>query len=139
MKRRPPRSTRTDTLFPYTTLFRSHPAGGGNLGFIASEDGGQTWEQVAEGANGPVDFHAMDVSAADPSVIYGLYGDVQVSHDGGKTWEIAGAPQADVFDLAASATNPDIVYAAARNGLMVSGDGAGNSLPAFPVDPKSVV
>src|SRR3546814_12714545 len=25
--RRPPRSTRTDTLFPYTTLFRSCPAG----------------------------------------------------------------------------------------------------------------
>src|SRR3546814_4980992 len=29
MIRRPPRSTRTDTLFPYTTLFRSrHPCGG---------------------------------------------------------------------------------------------------------------
>src|SRR3546814_10464158 len=33
MIRRPPRSTRTDTLFPYTTLFRSrrtsrHPQGG---------------------------------------------------------------------------------------------------------------
>src|SRR3546814_9170520 len=26
MSRRPPRSTRTDTLFPYPTLFRSHPA-----------------------------------------------------------------------------------------------------------------
>src|SRR3546814_10753430 len=26
MIRRPPRSTRTDTLFPYTTLFRSHPS-----------------------------------------------------------------------------------------------------------------
>src|SRR3546814_15454677 len=26
MIRRPPRSTRTDTLFPYTTLFRSHAA-----------------------------------------------------------------------------------------------------------------
>src|SRR3546814_3373491 len=25
MLRPPPRSTRTDTLFPYTTLFRSHP------------------------------------------------------------------------------------------------------------------
>src|SRR3546814_1840645 len=25
MLRRPPRSTRTDTLCPYTTLFRSHP------------------------------------------------------------------------------------------------------------------
>src|SRR3546814_17800224 len=27
MKRRPPRSTRTDTLFPYTTLFRSCDGG----------------------------------------------------------------------------------------------------------------
>src|SRR3546814_7017282 len=27
MIRRPPRSTRTDTLFPYTTLFRSHAKG----------------------------------------------------------------------------------------------------------------
>src|SRR3546814_9671437 len=27
MRRRPPRSTRTDTLFPYTTLFRSRSAG----------------------------------------------------------------------------------------------------------------
>src|SRR3546814_5612692 len=27
MIRRPPRSTRTDTLFPYTTLFRSEPLG----------------------------------------------------------------------------------------------------------------
>src|SRR3546814_1195268 len=32
MIRRPPRSTRTDTLFPYTTLFRS----GGFPGFIAA-------------------------------------------------------------------------------------------------------
>src|SRR3546814_4353683 len=31
MIRRPPRSTRTDTLFPYTTLFRS-PSGGGGAG-----------------------------------------------------------------------------------------------------------
>src|SRR3546814_12319337 len=32
--RRPPRSTRTDTLFPYTTLFRSNTvAGNGASGF----------------------------------------------------------------------------------------------------------
>src|SRR3546814_12051963 len=31
MRRRPPRSTRTDTLFPYTTLFRS---GGGVRGVM---------------------------------------------------------------------------------------------------------
>src|SRR3546814_19459345 len=30
MIRRPPRSTRTDTLFPYTTLFRSHGYGSRN-------------------------------------------------------------------------------------------------------------
>src|SRR3546814_9279890 len=29
MIRRPPRSTRTDTRFPYTTLFRSSPSGNG--------------------------------------------------------------------------------------------------------------
>src|SRR3546814_6246977 len=46
MQRRPPRSTRTDTLFPYTTLFRSieemRPAIGAMLGadpcFVASAD-----------------------------------------------------------------------------------------------------
>src|SRR3546814_10703789 len=32
MIRRPPRSTRTDTLFPYTTLFRSGNRGAGGAG-----------------------------------------------------------------------------------------------------------
>src|SRR3546814_4890777 len=31
MSRRPPRATRTDTLFPITTLSRSPPSGGGEL------------------------------------------------------------------------------------------------------------
>src|SRR3546814_17366565 len=35
MIRRPPRSTRTDTLFPYTTLFRSHLVVTGDLTNIA--------------------------------------------------------------------------------------------------------
>src|SRR3546814_2806219 len=34
MIRRPPRSTRTDTLFPYTTLFRSVAPGGQACGFF---------------------------------------------------------------------------------------------------------
>src|SRR3546814_1878396 len=34
MIRRPPRSTRTDTLFPYTTLFRSSADQLGNLLFV---------------------------------------------------------------------------------------------------------
>src|SRR3546814_10252161 len=40
---RPPRSTRTDTLFPYTTLFRSHgaccaPKNDGSLGRFCRSD-----------------------------------------------------------------------------------------------------
>src|SRR3546814_13406852 len=42
MIRRPPRSTRTDTLFPYTTLFRSTGARG------ASEKTAQALEWVGE-------------------------------------------------------------------------------------------
>src|SRR3546814_13072850 len=40
MIRRPPRSTRTDTLFPYTTLFRSEGGGGGDLRDAAGIAGG---------------------------------------------------------------------------------------------------
>ncbi len=100
-----------------------HPPQGGNMGVLVSRDVGRTWEQMAAGAGGPVDFHAMDVSRADPNVIYGLYGQVQASRDGGTTWTVAGAPPADVFDLAASAVDPDTVYAATMTGLMVSRDG----------------
>src|SRR3546814_12840231 len=47
MIRRPPRSTRTDTLFPYTTLFRSPSASGGNDLMVAMNP--QTWDaDVAE-------------------------------------------------------------------------------------------
>src|SRR3546814_10096053 len=48
MLRRPPRSTRTDTLFPYTSLFRSHaavasrrlapPRAGGDAGAVSRAD-----------------------------------------------------------------------------------------------------
>src|SRR3546814_5962028 len=41
MLRRPPRSTRTDTLFPYTTLFRSLGPGDGEEGVDFGEDIGQ--------------------------------------------------------------------------------------------------
>src|SRR3546814_1428268 len=37
MIRRPPRSTRTDTLFPYTTLFRSAPPARGNPGVVPDD------------------------------------------------------------------------------------------------------
>src|SRR3546814_14684049 len=39
MIRRPPRSTRTDTLFPYTTLFRARPLGAVLFGFLGDRLG----------------------------------------------------------------------------------------------------
>src|SRR3546814_20409357 len=47
MIRRPPRSTRTDTLFPYTTLFRSSPAYGPAIQSIATRRGDALdWQHI---------------------------------------------------------------------------------------------
>src|SRR3546814_13636238 len=54
MIRRPPRSTRTDTLFPYTTLFRSAvPAGA-----LASVYGAHLLWQATEDYSSPTAFAA---------------------------------------------------------------------------------
>src|SRR3546814_9026442 len=45
MRRRPPRSTRTDTLFPYTTLFRSHRGAGAKHRFRHHGNAGIDQEQ----------------------------------------------------------------------------------------------
>src|SRR3546814_5225657 len=65
MIRRPPRSTRTDTLFPYTTLFRSGRAPGAAHGGRLGEGhrdghrGDRVPRPVAElsGVGGPEDRH----------------------------------------------------------------------------------
>src|SRR3546814_12999975 len=54
MIRRPPRSTRTDTLFPYTTLFRSTDTGIGKTIFaagVAGMLGGWYWKPVQAGTD----------------------------------------------------------------------------------------
>src|SRR3546814_17708508 len=77
MKRRPPRSTRTDTLFPYTTLFRSIEAHnnllacGGFIGIrfdvteqVAAEEALKESEQRFRdfAQSGPGGFWEMDES-----------------------------------------------------------------------------
>src|SRR3546814_18036870 len=47
MKRRPPRSTRTDTLFPYTTLFRSDELE--SASGVAAGTGGDHRRRLARG------------------------------------------------------------------------------------------
>jgi hypothetical protein len=108
---------------PATLYASGHPGTGGNLGFITSTDRGETWTKLSDGVDGPVDFHQMDVSKADPRVIYGVYGSLQRSADGGRTWERIGPPPADLIALAVSSVDPGTLFAATRNGLLRSTDG----------------
>ena len=112
----------TDDQIVYAS---GHPTRGGSIGVMISRDGGRTWQQLSQGAGGPVDFHAMTVSRADPDVMYGHFTHslaIQVSRGGGSTWTVA-STLAGVNDIAASAVDPDIVYAATEAGLRVSRDG----------------
>lgn len=98
-----------------------HPVRGGNLGFQKSSDGGITWQKVSDGLNGPVDFHSMTVSTVNPDLVYGYYGSLQHSKDGGRTWQIAkGAIQP--YSLSTDPAQENTVYAATANGVLVSDD-----------------
>jgi photosystem II stability/assembly factor-like uncharacterized protein len=110
-----------------------HPAGGGNLGVVRSEDGGRSWRMLSPGVGGPVDFHQMDVSPADPETLYGAFaGRLQVSRDGGAMWRTVGPAPEGLIDLAASAEGPDVLIAATRGGLLESRDGGRSWAEAHP-------
>src|SRR3546814_6980827 len=64
MLRRPPRSTRTDTLFPSTTLFRS-TAGGSEVPVEPGEHAGQP---IACSAHLPVERHADGTRPNDEEI-----------------------------------------------------------------------
>src|SRR3546814_19805677 len=66
MIRRPPRSTRTDTLFPYTTLFRFK------------------WTPVDSGSKSRL--FAVHLNPRGDAVAVGEFGTVLVSGDGGQSW-----------------------------------------------------
>jgi len=75
----------------------------------------------------------MDVSRADPAVIYGVHGGLQVSRDGGQTWQVAGRVPDGLIDLAASAKDAETIYAATKGGLFMSSDGGDAWRPAYRV------
>jgi photosystem II stability/assembly factor-like uncharacterized protein len=84
---------------------------------------GQSWEQRSPGVDGLVDFHQLTVSEADPDVLYGVYaGRLQVSRDGGHTWEVQGPVPDGLVGLAASGRDPEYLFAATQTGLLMSPD-----------------
>src|SRR3546814_4180597 len=79
MIRRPPRSTRTDTLFPYTTLFRSTEAGGAVLVLAGERDrrgGGERRARIerqpcTQGRAGAVEHDIAVVEGGRPAFWHG--------------------------------------------------------------------
>src|SRR3546814_20491307 len=102
MIRRPPRSTRTDTLFPYTTLFRSTVVCQRAVAARVSErdsdfgadDATRTViEQIAEGAGVGADVeHLVEQIVGDDdktvAVIHGLDPDSRIDQPGAVTLRI---------------------------------------------------
>jgi hypothetical protein len=126
---------------PGTAFASGHPATGGNLGIIRTEDGGQTWAHVSDGLDGPVDFHNMEVSRADPAVIYGIGHDrrVQRSVDAGQTWEASGQAPEKLIDIATSPVDVALLYAATETGLLLSPDQGATWTPVIEGVPVSTV
>ena len=126
-----------------------HPSRGGNIGFQKSEDGGFTWKRISSGAYGPVDFHAMAVSQANPDIIYGYYqGNLQRSDNGGKGWNIVNSELPHTIALATDPQDENKVYTATIKGLMIStnkgkdwkqlsNDLAGAQVSGIAINPKN--
>ncbi|MDP3976228.1 MAG: hypothetical protein Q8P95_04925 [bacterium] len=99
-----------------------HPRTGGNIGIQRSQDGGVTWQKLSDGISGPVDFHSMTISPADPNLLYGWYGALQRSQDGGKNWELVPSDLKQVISLTAHPKEKDTIFATTAKGIQVSKD-----------------
>ncbi len=115
---------------PSVLYASGHPANGGSLGFITSLDGGKSWKKIADGVGGPVDFHKMDVSRADPNVVFGVFRGLQMSKDGGRSWKMIGPAPEGTIDIAASARDANTIFAATQLGIVRSVDGGRSWTPA---------
>src|SRR3546814_19705186 len=102
MLRRPPRSTRTDTLFPYTTLFRSGSSPTANMGGGVDD---------RYGVRGKV-FDAINKAEylGSPALVANTPGDCAVD-DGARSWlkdQVAGdCVMQDQLDAAAQRRTAD--------------------------------
>src|SRR3546814_13926104 len=95
MIRRPPRSTRTDTLFPYTTLFRSGPNSNTFTAWVARAVPALRLDlpptAVGKDYLGPSQFLAQAPSGSGYQVsLFGLAGVLAAAEDGleevGRPW-----------------------------------------------------
>src|SRR3546814_891008 len=93
--RRPPRSTRTDTLFPYTTLFRSPSQRRSRRGWQAAEDGYSRHRKVTR----------------TPRHTRGNSGPLRRAH----SYSLTRVPAPSRFNVRSSRRSPDQRFNAAAN------------------------
>src|SRR3546814_13343513 len=85
MIRRPPRATRTDTLFPYTTLFRSLVLVGDYVGFDAERQGADRAGEAVRGLGEAADVRHFESPVALGRAHRGLDGDRKAEGGAGRT------------------------------------------------------
>lgn len=118
-----------------------------NMGLRRSVDRGKKWEAIA--FDGRVDFHTMTVNPSNPNVIYGWYGRLYKTRDGGKTWsnpDVKGlpppseqGPYSPFLNILTDPNEPDKVFAATDQGLYLSDDGGNSWSPVKTIPPLPVV
>jgi hypothetical protein len=112
---------------PGELLASGHPEGEGtlpeNLGLIRSADGGRTWESVS--ALGEADFHILQASG---DLVVGVHvddPDIQVSNDGGRTFERR-TPPAPPEDVVVDPADARRMVVTTAQGTFTSADGGGS-------------
>src|SRR3546814_17491701 len=112
MIRRPPRATRTDTLFPYTTLFRSHAPGFAVLEAIARQLSDDIWvcapSEEQSGAG-----HSLTLSRP-----------VRVRQHGTRRWSCTGTPTDSVMVAIGKLMpeKPDLILSGVNRGANLGDD-----------------
>jgi photosystem II stability/assembly factor-like uncharacterized protein len=108
---------------------RSHPGTvyavieGSERGVYRSDDAGASWRKMSDIASIPWYFGEIRVDPRDPETVYHLGVQLQVSHDGGATWERTGrGPHADHHALWINPENPAHIIDGNDGGLYVSRD-----------------
>ncbi len=109
---------------PDLATYRREPVG--NLGLLASQDGGATWRSVA--LRGQADFHALAWSPRDGGRLYGwsVAGEPGLYRISTADWRAERLPAPGLAGVLALAASPDPdgpVLAGTRTGLVVSRDG----------------
>lgn len=97
---------------------------------MKSNDGGKYWSQLGNNLRDNIKIQRLEVSKADPNVIYGVGEGILLSRDGGVTWAHRGKIPGRVYDIATSETSPDMIYLATEKGLLKSVDAGQSWRPA---------